>query len=205
MVTKLKKERFVIATGNEGKVKELRHLFRNARLALFDTTELGLRISVEETGTSFEENASIKAKAYAKCANMWSIADDSGLEVNALGGEPGYLSKRYAGQDATDDYRMEYLLECMRHVPNGKREAVFKSVIAISSPKGEVKLFYGEASGRILNEKKGNGGFGYDPIFYLPELKKTMAELTTDEKNSISHRAKAVQKAISELDAILDG
>ena len=199
------KKRFVIASANKGKVKELRHLFRDSRLSLFDTKELGLEINVEETGTSFEENASIKAKAYAKCASMWSIADDSGLEVSALGGAPGYLSARYAGQNANDERRTEYLLECMRHVPNGERDAVFKSVIAISSPEGEVRLFHGEARGRILKNRKGAGGFGYDPIFYLPEFKKTMAELTTDEKNSVSHRAKAAQKAISELDAILDG
>jgi XTP/dITP diphosphohydrolase len=150
---------------------------------------------VAETGETFEENATLKATAFAAAGGRLALADDSGLEVDALGGEPGTRSHRYAGENADDADRIVFLLDKLRDVPEEKHAARFRCVIAIAEPGGRVVLCEGECRGVIISTPRGSHGFGYDPIFYLPELGKTMAELTLEEKNRISHRARAASKA----------
>ena len=155
-----------------------------------------------ETGTTFAENAELKAKAAAQATGLIALADDSGLEVDALGGQPGILSNRFAGPEATDQDKCMRILELLDGVPDEERTARFKAAVAIATPQGETVLVEGACEGRIAHEPRGDQGFGYDPIFYLPDLGLTMAELPASEKNRISHRAKALQKAkkvLSEL------
>ncbi len=147
---------------------------------------------VEETGVTFIENATIKAKAYAKFTGELTLADDSGLEVDALDGAPGVYSSRFA---PSDPERNAKLLDMMKDVPDEQRTARFRCAIAIAAPSGDVRTCDGAVEGTIARERKGTNGFGYDPIFYVPELGKHMAELTADEKNAISHRGKALEKA----------
>lgn len=189
----------LLATGNKHKLDELKSLFRDIPYKLVSPSEIGICIKVDETGSSFEENARLKAIAFSASSHIPSLADDSGLEVNALGGEPGVLSARYAGANATDAERVDFLLSRLKGVPESKRQAKFKCVIAIAIPEDNVYLFSGECRGIITLKPGGEGGFGYDPIFYLPQLGKTMAELTQQEKNSISHRGQAAAKARSFL------
>ncbi len=189
------KNKLLLATNNKGKVREYKSLLRRIPFKIVTPSELGITTEVDETGSSFEENAGLKAIALAKESGLLSLADDSGLEVDALGGEPGPLSARYAGEDASDIDRLNYLLSRLKDVPGDRRSARFRCVIAIAAPDGEVELCSGECRGLITTEPRGYNGFGYDPIFYLPELCKTMAELTPEEKNKISHRAKAAEKA----------
>ncbi len=148
-----------------------------------------------ETGASFAENATIKAKGYAGKSGLLTLADDSGLEVAALGGAPGIQSARYAGEGASDQDRINLLLSNLRSVPTEKRTARFVCVIALALPDGNVHLFTGECGGTIIFEARGTNGFGYDPVFYMPELGKTMAELSDDLKNQVSHRARAANQA----------
>lgn len=147
---------------------------------------------VEETGSTFIENAILKATAYAHYTGELTLADDSGLEVDALGGAPGVLSSRFA---PTDPERNAKLLDLMKDVPDEKRAARFRCAIAIAEPNGEVETCEGKVEGVIAREPKGTNGFGYDPVFYLPKLGKHMAELTSSKKNAISHRGKALEKA----------
>lgn len=161
----------------------------------------GITVEIEETGTSMEQNAVLKATGYAELSGLVTLADDSGLEVDALGGEPGPLSRRYAGENATDLERNDFLLVKLRDIPWEKRGARFRCVIAIAAPDGNVETCEGVCQGMIALEPKGEGGFGYDPIFYLPELERWMAELSLDEKNRISHRAKAAREARRLLEA----
>jgi XTP/dITP diphosphohydrolase len=191
----LNDNKLLLATNNKGKVREYKSLLREIPFEIVTPSELGITTEIEETGDSFEENARLKATALARESGLLSLADDSGLEVDALGGEPGARSHRYAGEDATDDDRISYLLVKLSNVPEGKRSARFRCVIAIAAPDGVVELCSGECPGFITTEPRGYNGFGYDPVFYLPELGKTMAELTPEEKNKISHRARAAEKA----------
>jgi XTP/dITP diphosphohydrolase len=191
----LNDSKLLLATNNKGKVREYKSLLREIPFEIVTPSELGITTEIEETGDSFEENARLKATALARESGLLSLADDSGLEVEALGGEPGARSHRYAGEDATDDDRISYLLVKLSNVPEGKRSARFRCVIAIAAPDGAVELCSGECPGFITTEPRGYNGFGYDPVFYLPELGKTMAELTPEEKNKISHRARAAEKA----------
>jgi XTP/dITP diphosphohydrolase len=191
----LNDNKLLLATNNKGKVREYKSLLREIPFEIVTPSELGITTEIEETGDSFEENARLKATALARESGLLSLADDSGLEVEALGGEPGARSHRYAGEDATDDDRISYLLVKLSNVPEGKRSARFRCVIAIAAPDGVVELCSGECPGFITTEPRGYNGFGYDPVFYLPELGKTMAELTPEEKNKISHRARAAEKA----------
>jgi XTP/dITP diphosphohydrolase len=191
----LNDNKLLLATNNKGKVREYKSLLREIPFEIVTPSELGITTEIEETGDSFEENARLKATALARESGLLSLADDSGLEVEALGGEPGARSHRYAGEDATDDDRISYLLVKLSNVPEGKRSARFRCVIAIAAPDGAVELCSGECPGFITTEPRGYNGFGYDPVFYLPELGKTMAELTPEEKNKISHRACAAEKA----------
>lgn len=158
----------------------------------------GIQEEVKEGGSSFEENASLKARGYAAVSGLLTLADDSGLEVDALAGEPGVRSARYAGEDASDEELVRFLLSRMEGVPPGRRGARFRCVIALAWPGGRTVLAEGVREGMIALEPKGANGFGYDPVFYLPEHRKTMAELTGEEKNRVSHRAMAAHK-VAEL------
>jgi len=191
----IKPAKLLVATNNRGKLREYAELLKGLPFELTTLSEQGITEEVEETGSNLTQNAIYKATAYAKLSGLTTMADDSGLEVDTLGGEPGPLSRRYAGENASDKERNDYLLAKLRDVPWDKRTARFRCVIAIVTPEGAVATCEGTCEGIIACDSKGEGGFGYDPIFYLPELDKHMAELTLDEKNKISHRAKAVQKA----------
>jgi XTP/dITP diphosphohydrolase len=190
-----KKPELLLATNNKGKTREYRSLLRGVPFEIITPAELGITGGVEEAGGSFEENAALKAVAMARQSGLLTLADDSGLEVDALGGEPGPLSARYAGEGASDADRISFLLAKLKGVPAEDRSARFRCVIAIAAPDGKVELFSGECRGVIIDKPRGSHGFGYDPIFFIPELGKTMAELTLEEKNKVSHRARAAKKA----------
>ncbi|MHB8104116.1 MAG: XTP/dITP diphosphatase [Dehalococcoidales bacterium] len=185
----------LLATNNKGKLREYRRLLHGVPFAIVTPFDCSITIEVDETGTTFEENAIQKATTMATASNLLTLADDSGLEVDALGGAPGALSHRFAGENATDADRIAFLLAKLKSAPDKNRAAQFRCVIAIAEPTGRVELCSGSCRGLIIDKPRGQNGFGYDPIFYLPELDKTMAELTLGEKNLISHRARAAEKA----------
>ncbi len=187
--------KLLLATNNEGKAREYRSLLEGVPFELVTPAEVGISTEVAEVGKSFEENARLKATTLAAESGLLSLADDSGLEVEALGGEPGMLSARYAGEGASDEDRVSYLLTKLEGVPQERRTARFRCVIAIATPEGDVELCSGECDGVIAFAPRGEGGFGYDPIFYLPEMGKTMAELSPETKNRVSHRGRAAEKA----------
>jgi len=191
--------KLLLATNNKGKVREYKHMLKDLPFELVSPAEVGINTEVDEIGESLEENARLKATTLARESQLLTLADDSGLEVDALGGEPGRLSARYAGEGASDEDRVNYLLSRLKEVPEGKRSARFRCVIAVATPDDKVELCSGECEGVITLEPRGEEGFGYDPIFYLPELAKTMAELTLEEKNSVSHRGRAAREAIKLL------
>lgn len=195
----------LIASNNQGKVREYKMLLDGLPLYLTTPAQMGIELKVAETGSTYEENAGKKAVAYAGASGLVALADDSGLEVDALGGEPGVRAARYAGEGASDRERMEYLLSKLAGVPEGQRGARFKCVIVIAKPDGGVEICRGQCDGVIAFEPRGYNGFGYDPIFYLPELGKTMAELAPDIKNKISHRSKAAWGARLVLERMLKG
>ena len=195
--------KLLIATGNEGKIREYQHLLRGLSCELVTLTEVGIDTMVEEEGMSLEENARMKAATYAALSNLITLADDSGLEVDALGGEPGVRSARYAGNGVSDGERINYLLAKLVDVPEAKRQARFRCVIAVAIPEGEVEFSEGECRGVITFAPRGEEGFGYDPVFYLPEWDKTVAELTPEEKNRISHRSQAARGARQILERLL--
>jgi XTP/dITP diphosphohydrolase len=183
-----------VATTNRGKLLEFRALLTDLPFELVDLMGAGVSDEIEETGTTFEENARLKAEGYAGLSGMLTLADDSGLEVAALGGEPGVYSARYGGE-ATAEARYRLLLRKLEGVPFHERLARFVSVIAIADPMGRVETVEGTVGGVIEFEPRGTGGFGYDPVFLLIDRGVTMAELDPDEKNRISHRAEALRKA----------
>ena len=187
--------KLLLATSNPGKVKEYSYLLRGLGYQITTPAEEGITEAVTESGNSYEQNARLKAVAYAKSSHSITLADDSGLEVDALNGEPGIRSARFAGETATDAERVSLLLARLNGVPWEQRTACFKCVIAIATPEGQSETCYGECHGIIALEARGKKGFGYDPVFFLPELGKTMAELPLEVKNRISHRARASQKA----------
>ncbi len=191
--------KLLLATNNQGKVREYKNLLRNIPLELVTLAEQGITTVVDEVGESLEENAKLKATLLAAESQLLALADDSGLEVDALGGEPGRLSARYAGEGASDRDRVSYLLSRLKDVPWEKRSACFRCVIAVATPGGEVELCSGECWGFITLEPRGEQGFGYDPIFYLPDLNKTMAELPQEIKNRVSHRGQAAKKVYQVL------
>ncbi len=197
-------KRLLIATHNKGKVREYKKLLSDLPLEITYLDELGVEEEIEETGSTFEENARIKALGYARLTGMLTWADDSGLEVDALGGRPGVHSARYAGPGASDEDRYRKLLSEMEDVPDEARTARFRSVVAIATPEGKVWTTSGKCEGVIAREPKGHFGFGYDPIFHLPELGKRMAELTPEQKNQISHRGEASRKAKKLLKELLE-
>jgi len=183
----------VIATRNPGKVREIGEVLTGLEVRLLSLADLPGAPDVPETGATFEENARAKALAIAKWSGEMALADDSGLEVDALGGEPGVLSNRYAGEGASDADRVTKVLRLMERVPDGERAACFRCAAALASPDGRVRVVEGVVEGRIARAPKGSGGFGYDPIFVPEGGARTMAELTPDEKNRISHRGRALR------------
>lgn len=191
--------RLLVSTRNQGKLRELSELLGSVPFELVSLSDVGIDDDVEETGQTFEDNAILKAETYRDLSGMLTLADDSGLEVDALGGEPGVRSARYAGPDATDDDRIRLLLKNLESTPEASWTAQFTCVIAIASPDEETLLFPGSCRGKIVREPRGENGFGYDPIFLFPDLGLTMAELTPEQKNAISHRAIAVSKAARAL------
>ncbi len=193
--------KLLLATNNPGKIRELDSLLQGSPFVVATPESEGIDLDVEETGTTFEENARLKAEAFARASGLCAMADDSGLEVDALGGEPGVYSARYAGPDATDEERVRYLLSKLGDIEWEKRGARFRSVVALAHPDGEVRLFEGACEGVVAFEPRGDKGFGYDPIFYIPNLGKHMAELDMEQKNGVSHRGMAARKAIEYLKA----
>ena len=187
--------KLLLATYNPGKIREYRFLLEGLGYQITTLSEKGTVKAIEESGSSYEQNARLKALTYAKSSQLTALADDSGLEVDALDGEPGIKSARFAGESATDADKMNLLLARLEDVPREKRTARFKCVIAIASPGGRAEVCYGECNGMIAFEAKGENGFGYDPIFFFPKKGKTMAELPFEIKNQVSHRAQASQKA----------
>jgi XTP/dITP diphosphohydrolase len=194
--------KLLLGTNNQAKVREYKTLLQSLSLELVTPVEQGITTVVDEVGDSLEENAKLKAVALAQQSQLLTLADDSGLEVDALGGEPGPLSARYAGEGASDKDRINYLLSRLKDVPQQERSARFRCVIAIALPSGVVEICSGECQGFIISEAKGEEGFGYDPIFYLPELDKTMAEIPLEVKNQISHRGQAARKALLVLERL---
>ena len=189
--------KLLIATNNQGKIKELHELLDNMGIDLVTPAQLGLDLDVIEDGHTYAENSAKKAIAFAHVTGLISLADDSGLEVDALNGEPGLYSARYGstnGEKLSDAARRKYLLSRLQDKPQ-PWTARFHATIAIAVPDNDVHLAEGICPGEIISEERGSGGFGYDPIFLLPELGKTMAELSMDEKNRLSHRARAVMNA----------
>lgn len=188
--------KLLIATENQGKIHELQELLGGLGLELVMPRQLGLNLNVIEDGQTYEENAAKKARAFAAASGLISLADDSGLEVQALNGAPGLYSARYSPKPgATDADRRAYLLENLREQPRPWL-AHFHATVAIATPDGELRFAEGNCYGEIIPEERGAGGFGYDPIFFIPNLGLTMAELGMEEKNRLSHRALAVQNAI---------
>ena len=196
------RHKLLLATNNQAKVSEYKSLLHNLPVELVTPAEQGITTVVSEVGKTLEENARLKATVFAAKSQLVALADDSGLEVDALGGEPGPLSARYAGEGASDKDRINYLLKRLNGVPRERRSARFKCVIAIATPDGAVEFCFGECQGFITFEPKGEYGFGYDPVFYLPELNKTMAELPLEVKNQVSHRGQAARKVHQVLDKL---
>ena len=187
--------KLLLATSNPGKIREYRILLDGLGYEITTLADEGITKVVTESRNSYEQNARLKAVTYAKLSRLLTLADDSGLEVDALKGQPGIKSARFAGKAATDADRVSFLLARLDAVPWEKRTARFKCVIAVATPEGQCQICCGECPGIIALEAKGRNGFGYDPIFFLPEKGRTMAELPLKTKNQISHRARASQKA----------
>jgi len=196
--------KLLVATHNAGKVREYRQLLADLPLEVTYLDEEGVDFDVEETGESFTENAVQKATAYAEATGLWTWADDSGLEVDALDGAPGIRSSRYAGPGASDEDRYRKVLRELDGVPWEARTARFRCVVAITTLEGEVRSAPGRCEGIIGFEPRGSHGFGYDPVFFLPQFDRTMAELSPEVKNRISHRARAAQEAKKLLREMLD-
>ena len=193
--------KLVLASKNKKKLVEMNDILSRLGVQVCSEAEAGVDVEVEETGTTFEENSLLKARAVMEASGMPAIADDSGLCVDALGGAPGVYSARYGGEGLDDTGRYRLLLENMRG--QSPRTARFVSVITCCFPNGDVITARGECPGTIAFAPMGEGGFGYDPVFFLPERKKTFAQLTAEEKNEISHRGKALALFQEKLEAYL--
>jgi XTP/dITP diphosphohydrolase len=199
-MTKASASELLIATGNQGKILELRALLASLPLHLRSLKEFPEIMDVEETGTTFSDNAVLKAKGYAEQARLWALADDSGLEVDALGGAPGVFSARYGGEGKNDAQRVEKLLGELSQYAEQERQARFICVIAIADPQGQIAhLSTGKCEGQIAFAPRGAGGFGYDPVFVPRGLNQTFGELSPEIKQRISHRALALQGALAFL------
>ena len=189
----------LLATSNIHKLQEYRAIFSGIPFRLLSLHDIQLDMDVEETGTTFVENAELKAIAYARASGILSLADDSGLEIDAMGGAPGVYSARFAGKDATYAERFRLILEQLHGLPTEQRTARFRCAITIAEPSGYYRTVEGTMEGVIAEEPRGENGFGYDPIFLVPALGKTNGELGAEQKNSISHRGRAAQLAVSLL------
>ena len=184
----------VLASKNPHKLVEISQITEKFGMELVLESQLGVDIDVEETGSTFEENSFIKAEAVMRATGLPALADDSGICVDALGGEPGIYSARYGFDDSLDDFgRLQLLLKNTEQVPDGKRQAQFVCVITFVTPEGQVIQARGEVHGELLRAPAGEGGFGYDPIFYYPPFGKSLAQVSPAEKNSVSHRANALK------------
>jgi XTP/dITP diphosphohydrolase len=196
-------KRLLLATNNPGKAAEYRALLKGCGWELVTPRDLGLDLEVEEAGGDYAENARIKAEAFAKASGLVALADDSGIEVEALGGAPGPLSARFGGDDISDAQRVALLLKRLAGVPPERRSARFRCLIAVARPEGQVSLFEGQCEGRVAEGPRGESGFGYDPVFLLPERGLTIAELSPEEKNAVSHRGRAARQARVLLEGLL--
>ena len=195
--------RLVLASKNAKKLVEMNDILSHLGIRVCSESEVGVDIEVEETGSTFEENSLLKAKAVMEASGLSAIADDSGLCVDALNGAPGVYSARYGGEGLDDVGRYRLLLENMRG--QSPRTARFVSVITCCFPNGDVLTARGECEGTVAFAPMGEGGFGYDPVFFLPKLKKTFAQLTAEEKNAVSHRGKALAEFQEQLQRYLEG
>lgn len=191
----------IIATHNPGKVKEFKEILEPKGYDVKSLAEIGFTEEIEETGHTFEENAILKAEAVAKAVKKMVIADDSGLSIDNLGGKPGVYSARYAGEQKDDQANIDKVLSELKGIEKEQRTARFRCALAVSIPGEETKTVEGHVEGYIAEEPRGEYGFGYDPIFIVKDKDKTMAELTSDEKNKISHRADALKKLSKLLEA----
>ena len=190
----------VLASKNRHKLEEISKITQRFDMELVLQSDLGVDIDVEENGTTFEENSFIKAEAVMKATGLPALADDSGIAVDALGGEPGIYSARYGFDESLDDWgRLQLLLKNTEAVPDGQRQARFVCVITLVTPEGRTIQTRGEIHGELTREPRGENGFGYDPIFYYPPLGKTTAELSSEEKNRVSHRANALNAFYEKL------
>ena len=194
--------KIILATQNQGKVRELRELLGDEAIEVLSLLDFPDWEDVEETGVTFADNAALKARAASQRAGMIALADDSGLEVDALGGAPGVYSARYAGEPKDDERNIDKLLHALETIPEDIKTARFRCALVMATSFGEEYLTEGAVEGRILTERRGSDGFGYDPVFYLTEFARSMAELTLSEKNTISHRAQAFRKVIPILQAL---
>ena len=185
----------LVATTNRHKLEEYRTIFSDIPFQLLSLNDIHLDLDVEETGTTFQENAEIKALTYARASGILSLADDSGLEIDALGGAPGVYSARFAGVDTPYEERFRILFERLRDVPVAQRTARFRCVITIAEPSGYHESVDGSIEGIITDVPRGTNGFGYDPIFLVPERGETTAEMPPEQKHQISHRGRAARKA----------
>ena len=189
----------ILASNNEHKLKEIRAKLKNGNIKIISQKEAGFNIEVDETGTTFEENAILKAETIYKLAKKPVLAEDGGLEVDYLNGEPGVYSHRFAGENATDEDRKNKILTLLKDVPDEKRTARFKCVGCYIDENGQKHIFEGISEGKIGYESKGTDGFGYDPIF-ICEYGKTFAEISAEEKNKISHRGRLIEKFVKYLE-----
>jgi len=195
--------RLLLATRNVSKLRELRELLSGLPLEFTSLRDLRIDLEIPELGETFLENASLKARGYAQASGLTTLADDSGLEVEALGGAPGVQSARWAGPQARDHDRIQHLLERLQGVARDERRARFRSIVAIAVPDGRLYTTEGTVDGLIADQPRGTHGFGYDPVFLIPELGLTMAELEPEAKNRLSHRARAVRAARPILEKLL--
>lgn len=193
--------RIVAATKNQGKIREIQAILGSLDVEVISQGDADIDVDIEETGTTFEQNALIKARAVAMMCDDIVLADDSGLCVDCLDGRPGVYSARYAGENADDQQRMQKLLDEVGAEKN--RKARFVSVVAVILPDGREVTQHGEVEGEITYEPKGTNGFGYDPIFYCNDLKKTFAEASDEEKNQVSHRGRALEKLCVQLEQMI--
>ena len=192
-------KRIIFATSNEGKMKEIRQIMKDSGYEVVSLKEAGIAADIEENGTTFEENAAIKATTIAKLTGELAMADDSGLEVDYMDKAPGIYSARFLGEDTSYDIKNNYILDKLKGVPTEQRSARFVCAIALATPEGKTIIKRATIEGYIGYEICGENGFGYDPIFMVPEFDKTTAELSMEEKNKISHRAKALMAMKEEL------
>ncbi|WP_353990171.1 XTP/dITP diphosphatase [Pediococcus argentinicus] len=189
----------VIATKNEGKLREFKEVFAKKGIEVKSLQDFPEHSEIAETGLTFEENARLKAEGYAEVTGLSVLADDSGLQIDALHGRPGIFSARYAGNHDDAANNAKVLME-MGGIPDEKRTANFHTTLVLRKPDGQELIGNGDVHGRILGVPRGNNGFGYDPLFYLPEKGKTFAELTSDEKNQVSHRGRAIEDLMERFD-----